>query len=60
MSERSPDDHLRDDGVRGIGQAKAHAEIHVQPEHLEVDDPEESVLVAADNLIQTVNALLVG
>ena len=45
MSERSPDDHLRDDGVRGIGQAKAHAEIHVQPEHLEVNDSEESMLL---------------
>jgi hypothetical protein len=45
MSERSPDDHLRDDGVRGIGQAEAHAEIHVQPEHLEVDDPEEGMLL---------------
>ena len=45
MLERSPDDHLRDDGVRGIGQAEAHAEIHVQPEHLEVDDSEESMLL---------------
>src|ERR1700730_8851869 len=45
MSERSPDNHLRDDGVRGIGQAEAQPKIHVQPEHLEVDNPEESMLL---------------
>ena len=45
MSERSPDDHLRDDGVRGIRQAEAHAEIHVQTEQLEVDDSEKGMLL---------------
>ena len=36
MSKRSPDDHFRDQGVRGVGETETHAEIHVKSEQFEV------------------------